>query len=84
MFDNFFFRKSCLNGVIWKNIAEQCMPQMTIWSMRIACWTPKATNARTICVILIAFPLQQRLHERVSELRYMYIAACLVGFSMSI
>jgi hypothetical protein len=29
------------------------------------------------CVILIAFPLQQWLHERASVLRYTYIA-CLI------
>jgi hypothetical protein len=28
---------------------------MTICCMRIACWTPKATNTHTGCVILIAF-----------------------------
>jgi hypothetical protein len=59
---------------------------MTIWYMHIACWIPKATNAHTGCVICIAFPLQQWLHERTSMLRYTYIA-CLVrlcdGFSRS-
>jgi hypothetical protein len=40
---------------------------------------PKATNAHTNCVILIAFPLQQWMHERASLLRYTYIA-CLVSF----
>ena len=43
---------------------------MTIWRMRIACWIPEATNAHSECVILIAFPLQQLLHERASLLRY--------------
>jgi hypothetical protein len=52
---------------------------MTIWRMRIACWIPKATNTRSECAILTAFPLQQRLHERASTLRYNYIA-CLVHF----
>jgi len=40
---------------------------MTIWFMRIACWIPKATN--TQYEILIAFPLQQLLHDRSSMLR---------------
>ena len=35
---------------------------MIIWRMRSACWIPKATNAHTGFVILIAFPLQQWLH----------------------
>ena len=51
---------------------------MTIWSMCIACWIPKATNTHSECVILIAFPLQQWLYERSSMLRYTYIA-CLVN-----
>ena len=25
--------------IIWKNIVERGMPQLTIWRMRIACWT---------------------------------------------
>jgi len=43
---------------------------MTLWRMRIACWTHKATNTHSEHVIIIAFPLQQWLHERVSLLRY--------------
>ena len=58
---------------------------MTVWHTHIACWIPKATNARvhahththTGCVILIAFPLQQWLHELASMLPYTYID-CLV------
>jgi len=57
---------------------ERGRPQMTIWHMPITCWVPKATNMHTpICVLLIAFPLQQWLHELASLLRYMYIV-CLV------
>ena len=60
-------------------------PQMTIWRMRVACWIPKATNTHSNYVTLIAFPLQQRLHESASMLRNTYIAylveiCCLVGF----
>jgi hypothetical protein len=47
------------------------------WRMRIACRIPKATNTHSQYVIIIVFPLQQLLHERVSLLRYTYIA-CLV------
>ena len=43
---------------MWKNIVERGRPQMTVWRMRIACWIPKATDAHTECVILIAFPRQ--------------------------
>ena len=31
--------------------------------MRFPCWIPKATNTYSECVILIAFPLQQWLHD---------------------
>ena len=60
-----------------KNIVERGRPQMTIWRMRIACWIPKVTNTHSEYVILIDFPLQQRMHERSSMLRYMYIV-CIV------
>jgi hypothetical protein len=64
-----------------KNIAE---PHRHRWQcnrhIRIACCIPKATDTHTECVILVAFPLQQWLHERASMLRYTYIA-CLVTAS---
>ena len=50
--------------------AEPGRLQMTKWHMRIACWVPNATNTHSECVIFIAFPLQQWLHERASMLRY--------------
>ena len=53
---------------------------MTIWRMRIASSIPKATNTYSEYVILIAFPLQQRLYERPSILRYTYIS-CLVFYA---
>jgi hypothetical protein len=59
---------------MWKNIAERGRAQMTTWRMHIPGWIPKATNTHSGCVILIAFPQQQRLHERTSMLRYTYIA----------
>jgi len=49
---------------------------MTIWRMCIACWILKTTNTQTEYVILIAFQLQQLLHERASLLRYTYIEFC--------
>ena len=47
-----------------KNIVERGRPQMTIR------WIPKATNTRLEYVMLIAFPLQQWLHDLASVLRY--------------
>jgi hypothetical protein len=63
--------------MMWKNIVERGRTQATVWRMRIACWIPKATGTHTEYVILIAFPLQQWLHERASMLRGMF-TACLV------
>ena len=80
MFNNFFLENRAVYEIMWKNIVERCRPQMTIWRMRIAYWIPKATNTHSEYVILIAFPLQQRLHKRASVLRYTYIV-CLFRLS---
>jgi len=61
-------------------LSEPVRPQMTVWRMRIAYWIPKAINALSEYVTLIALPLQQRLHERAAILCYTYIA-CLVILS---
>jgi len=55
---------------MWENILERGRLQITIWRMRIACWIPKTTKTHVGYVIIIAFPLQQWLHERASVLRY--------------
>ena len=68
---------------MWKNIAQPDRPQTTIWRTRIECWIPKATNAPSEYVIIIAFPLQQWLHERASLLRNTYIF-CLVYISCTL
>ena len=59
---------------MWKNTVEPDRPQMTVRCMRIACWIPKATNTPSEYATLIAFPLQQWLHERASMLHHTYIA----------
>jgi len=53
-------------GLMW-DIVQQDRPQ-TVWRMRSSYWITKA--ASTHYVILIAFPMQQWLHERASMLRY--------------
>ena len=66
IFNNFFFRKLCRLWDSVKNTVEWGRPQMTICRMRIACWTPKATNIHTGCVILIAFTVNNsctNVHE---------------------
>jgi hypothetical protein len=57
---------------MWKNLVERGSSQMAIWRMRIACRIPKATNTHSERVRLIAFPLQQWLHERATVLRFTY------------
>ena len=47
---------------------------MTIWRMRIPYWITEAMHRHSEYVTLIAFPLQQRLHERASVLCYTYVA----------
>jgi len=65
-------------------MVEPDMPLMTVWRMLIACRIPKATNTHIEYVILVAFPLQQWLHERASTLRYTYIAClCYAYFGIS-
>jgi hypothetical protein len=46
---------------------------------RFACWIPKATNTRSECVILIAFPQQQWLHERACLLGQTYIGYLVIN-----
>ena len=69
---------------MWKDTVEWGRPQVAIWHMRIACWIPNATNKHTGCVIVVAFPLQQWLYERVSLLRYTYIACPVFTVAMKL
>jgi len=61
--------------IMRKNIVQPDRPQLTTWRMRIPCWMTKATNTQSQYIILIAFSLQQWLHERASLLCY---STCLV------
>jgi hypothetical protein len=69
---------------MWKNILELDRPQITVWSMRIACRIPKDTNTLLECVILTAFPQQQWLHERASMLHYAYINCLILNSRLKI
>jgi hypothetical protein len=55
--------------------ARQAKDESVIRRIRFECWVPNDTHSKY--VILTAFPLQQRLQERASMLRYACIA-CLV------
>jgi len=74
MFNVFFFENSAVyeNGEKY-GTAKQDTDSNRTRRMRIACWIIKTTDTYSECVILIAFPLQQWLHERASLLRYAYI-----------
>jgi hypothetical protein len=61
VFSNFFFLYRAVCGIMWRNLVEPYIPQITIWGTRIACWIPKATKTHSDHVILIAFALQQWL-----------------------
>jgi len=80
LFSQNLFRILCPDGIMLKNIVEPGRPQMAIRRMRFTCWIPKATNTHSEPIILIAFPLQQWLHEGASMLRSTY-NACLVSFA---
>ena len=62
------FLNRAVYEIIWKNIIELDRPRMAKWRMCIACGLTKATDTHSEYVILIAFPLQQRLGERASML----------------
>ena len=57
--------------------ATQSTDSNITWRMCSVCWITMATDTHSEYVILIAFPLQQRLHELASMLCYTYID-CLV------
>jgi hypothetical protein len=52
---------------MWKNVIKLERAQMTIGGMCVACWVPINTLSEN--ETLVAFQLQQRLHERASILR---------------
>jgi len=78
----FIFENPTVHEIMWKNIVDPERLQATIWRMQIACWIPKATDAHSECVILIAFPRQQWLHERAWMLCYTYIVYLLFHFDI--
>jgi len=74
MSNNFFSENRAVYEIMWKDILEPGRPQVKIWRMCIACRIPTTTNTHLEYVTLIAFTLQNCLHERVSVLGYTYIA----------
>ena len=75
VFSNVFSKIVSFMGYVEKyRTARQTTDDNTLWRMGFACWIPKATNTHSQYVLLITFPLQQLLCERVSLLRYTYFA----------
>jgi len=68
-----FIENHAVYEIMWKNIVQPGRPQMTVRRMHIALYITKVTNTHSEYVILGAYPLQQRLHERASLLGYVYI-----------
>jgi hypothetical protein len=64
--------ENCAVYEIFGKVLYSGVGHITIWCMCLVCGgVPKATNTHSEYVILVAFPLQQLLHERASILRYM-------------
>ena len=48
VFSNFFFSENhTIYQIMWKNMVQSDRPQMTIWRMRIACWTTETLDTNT-------------------------------------
>ena len=71
---SFSFENHAVYKIMWENTVEPGRSRMTVWRMRIGRWIPKATNTLSEYEIVMAFLLQQWLHESFSMLRCKYIA----------
>jgi hypothetical protein len=69
-----FFENRAVYEIVWKNILERGMPQMTTWCMRIAFWITKATNTHTYCFSTTTMAARTRLN-----VTYKY-TVCLVEY----
>ena len=76
-FNNFFLE----NNVVKYCRGGQTTDENVIGRTRIACLIPKPTNTRSQYIILIAFPLQQWLHESASVLHYTYTVSLVRNFT---
>jgi hypothetical protein len=47
MFNNLFFETRTFHKIMWKSVIDPDSPKKKIWRMRVACWTPKATNTHS-------------------------------------
>ena len=51
----FFPENRAVYEVMWKNIVLLVRLQMTIWRMRIACWTTESTHTHSEYVYVLLF-----------------------------
>ena len=66
-FNNFYSENRALYEIKWNNVIEWYWQlDNVLRHKRFGCWISKATNTQYKYVILIAFPLLQRLFERAS------------------
>jgi hypothetical protein len=72
-----FFENHADYEIMWKSFVELYRTQMTIRRKRIASCIPNAGNIHSDYVTLIAFPLQQWLHEHFPLLRYISLSLAL-------
>jgi hypothetical protein len=61
----FFLENRDVYEIMWEIIVERGRPQIAIWRMHFANFTPTATNTYSAYVIVTAFPQQQWLCVRV-------------------
>jgi hypothetical protein len=73
---NFFAANRAVCEIMWNDVVQPDRPQMAVRRMRIACRIPKATNTHSQYVLLIAFPLQQWLHEALSATLQVHFLSC--------
>ena len=68
----FFFEN---RAVFLDNVEKYCRARQATDDkmVHVHCCIPKVKNTRSECVIIIAFPRQKWLCERVSKLSYLYI-----------
>ena len=79
----FFSEKRAVYEIMWKNMVATDRLKMTIKAnmrMRFACCITESTDTHSQYERLIAFPRKQQLRERVSMLRYMYVACLIMNF----
>jgi hypothetical protein len=82
MFNNFFlFENRVVYEIMWKNIVEPDIPQITIWRLHITYRMPKATDTHSEYVILIAFSTATMVEQtRLNITSYVYFLSCYFCF----